>query len=321
MDASILSTLLAVALTAATAAAAAQRPVTELVRTTTIALARNADWVAITDDAVWVGTKGPNAVQRIDPRANVRTATILLPGNPCAGLAVGFGSLWVPLCAHPNRLARVDLRTRSVTLLPGLGPAAKEGGITTSADSVWLVTDARGVLARIDPSTGRIRQRVPVPTGSFNPLYSGGRIWITRARGADVTVVDAATGTVKARVPTGPHPRFLTAGAGAVWTLNQGDGSLSRIDAQSLKLTNTIALETPGPGGDITFANGIIWTTMQKVPLSGVDTTTNTLVCQWVGSGGDSLAIGHGAIWLTDYDAGTVSRIELNDAAARCRSS
>jgi len=57
---------------------------------------------------------------------------------------------------------------------------------------------------------------------------------------------------------------------------------------------------------------------MPKVPLSAVDGATGTLLCQWVGPGGDSLGIGHGAIWLTDYDAGTVSRIDLNDVRTQC---
>jgi hypothetical protein len=80
----------------------------------------------------------------------------------------------------------------------------------------------------------------------------------------------------------------------------------------------TIALGTPGHGGDIAFGDGMIFTTMPKVPLSLVDAASATLRCQWVGAGGDSLAIGHGAIWLTDYHAGTISRFELRDVLAHC---
>jgi hypothetical protein len=65
----------------------------------------------------------------------------------------------------------------------------------------------------------------------------------------------------------------------------------------------------------------MVWTTVSKVPLSVVDGLTATLRCQWEGPGGDSLGIGHGAIWLTDYYAGTISRIELADALARCAGS
>ena len=61
----------------------------------------------------------------------------------------------------------------------------------------------------------------------------------------------------------------------------------------------------------------MIWTTVAGVPLTATDPTTNTVYRQWAGSGGDSLNVGHGAIWLTDYHAGTISRIRLEDALAR----
>jgi DNA-binding beta-propeller fold protein YncE len=142
---------------------------------------------------------------------------------------------------------------------------------------------------------------------------------VTRADGSEVTSVDAATGKILATVPTGPGPRFLTAGAGAIWTLNQGDGTLTRIDTGTKQATGSIALGTPGHGGDISFGHQMIWTTVANFPLSVVDGATATLRCQWTGPGGDSLGIGHGAIWLTDYHAGTISRIEIEDALARCR--
>ncbi|HZT02259.1 MAG TPA: hypothetical protein VFA39_08370 [Steroidobacteraceae bacterium] len=300
-------------------ASGSHRPIEELEPTATIRVGKTADWVAISDEAVWVGSSGPDAVSEIDPHTDRLVATIPLPGNPCAGLAVGHGGVWVPLCAKPNVLARVDLNTRKVMLVAGVGPADREGGITTSPDSVWLIIDRKGTLARIDPSSGRLRQDIHVPGGSYNPLYSAGRIWVTRADGAEVTVVHAATGIVSASVRTGPNPRFLTSGAGAVWTLNQGDGSVTRIDMKTQRVVQTTGLGTPGHGGDIKFGGGMIWTSMSKVPLTVVDGKTGLVLCQWIGPGGDALGIGHGAIWLTNYHAGTISRIEMAAALRDCR--
>jgi DNA-binding beta-propeller fold protein YncE len=296
-----------------------RRAIEELTPTATIRVGKTADWVAIGDHAVWVGSTGPNAVSEIDPRTNALLATVQLPGNPCAGLAIGHGGLWVPLCAKPNVLARVDLHTRAVKLIAGIGPADREGGITSSPDSVWLIVDRKATLARIDPASGRIRQTIHVPNGSYNPLYSAGRVWVTRADGAEVTVVDAATGRVAATVASGPGPRFLTSGAGAVWALNQGDGSLTRIDTRTRRPIQTVALNTPGHGGDIKFGGGMVWTTMAKIPLTVVDGETGAMLCQWFGPGGDSLGVGYGAIWLTNYHAGTISRIEIDDALRHCR--
>ena len=294
------------------------RSISELAPATTIHVGKTADWVSIVPDAVWVGSTGPFAVHRIDPGTNRLVATVNLPGEPCAGLASGFGSLWIPLCGQSPALARVDLGSNRLVSLIKLDAVAAEGGVTTSADSVWLVVDKSGSLARISPDTGAIRQIVRVPDGSFNPLYHDGQIWITRATGAEVTILDAFNGARLASVHTGPNPRFLTAGGNAVWTLNQGDGSLTRIDARTHSI-KTIGLATPGHGGDISFGAGMIWTTVAGVPLSATDATTVALRCRWTGPGGDSLGIGHDAIWLTDYHAGTISRIKLEDALARCK--
>jgi virginiamycin B lyase len=295
------------------------RPISELKPLATVHVGKTADWVAITPDAVWVGSTGPDAVHRIDPKTNSRVATVKLPGEPCAGLAMGFGSLWVPLCSTPSTLAKVDLKLNALTTVLKVGPAGPEGGIIASPDSIWLVVDKNGSLARIDPDKGSVRQTIQIPPGSYNPFYLDGQVWVTRADGAEVTSVDANSGTVLGSVKTGPNPRFLTGGAGTVWTLNQGDGTLTRIDAKTRRVTRTIALGTPGHGGDISIGGAMVWTTMMKVPLSAVDSADSVLRCQWVGGGGDSLGIGHGAIWLTDYHGGTLARLALESVLARCR--
>ena len=296
------------------------RPIAELRPAAVIHLGATADWVAIAAESVWVGSTGPYAVHHIDPRTNRLVASVELPGEPCAGLAVGFDSLWVPLCGKPARLAKVDIGRNTLSAVFRSGPAAAESGITVSADSVWLVTNSEATLARIDPDSGAVRQSIRIPAGSYNPRYADGVVWVTRAEGSEITAVDAVSGALLGTVRTGPGPRFLTSGAGAIWTLNQGDGSLTLVDATSRRALQTIPLGTPGHGGDIAYGGGLIWTTMAKVPLSAVDPATRTLLCQWRGPGGDSLGIGHEAIWLTDYHGGTVSRLELQNVVNRCRS-
>ena len=134
---------------------------------------------------MWVASTGPFAVNRIDPKTNTRVARVELPGEACAGLVAGAGS-------------------------------------------IWLIIDKLGSLARIDPANGAVLDTFHVPAGSYNPAFLGGTPWVTHADGADVTGIDAASGKTIATVVTGPNPRFLSVGAGAVWTLNQGDGTLMR---------------------------------------------------------------------------------------------
>jgi len=270
-------------------------------------LGKAADWVEPTEDAVWVGSREPFAVHRVDPVTNHVTATVVLPGTPCAGLAHGFGSLWVPLCAKPNRLARIDLKTNKLTILP-IGPAAAEGGIAVGGDSVWMVTDAKSTLSRIDPANGRVRQTVAIPSGSYNPIFSDGTVWVSGHDSGVVTAVDAASGKVLATVRIGKAPRFLTAGAGAAWVLLQGTGEIVRIDARTYKVTARIAAGLAGSGGDIKFGGGHVWATLMGVPLTKIDAATGRIEKQWTGPGGDSLAYAFDSVWITDFKAGTVAR-------------
>lgn len=287
-------------------------------------LGKTADWVAVDRDAVWVASTGPFAVHRIDPARQSITDHVPLGGEACSGLALGFGYLWVPLCASkdPKRsasLAKVDLATRKVVARYRVGPAGPEGGIAASNDSVWLVIDAQGTLARIDPSTGTVRSRTRLPAGSYNPHFQQGVVWISQANGSTLSAVDAGSGLLLPPITVGPHPRFLTGGEGAVWTLNQGDGSVTRVELAE-RGTQNIALHTPGPGGDLQYAEGYVWSTMAKMPLSLIDAKSDALICQWQGPGGDSLGIGFGSLWLTDYHRGTVSRISIENAIVKCRS-
>lgn len=267
----------------------------------------------MTENAVWVASSNPASVHRIDPKTNKEVAIVPVPGDPCSGLAFGFGSLWVPLCGKPNSMARVDSVTNRVIAILPLGPAGEEGGIAASSDSIWMITDNAGTLVRIDPATNRVRQKISIAPGSYNPCFSEGVVWITGGTANLLTALDAATGDVVTKIPVGRKPRFVTASPGSIWTLNQDDGTVTRVDAQSKQVVATIQVGIPGPGGDIAWGAGSVWTSVFTVPLTAIDGTTNKLVRQWVGSGGDALRFGHDSIWLTDYKRGTLSRIAYSE--------
>jgi virginiamycin B lyase len=69
---------------------------------------------------------------------------------------------------------------------------------------------------------------------SYNPVFSYGIVWIPAIDNV-LTAVDAASGNVLESIPVGARPRFLTAGAGSIWTLNQGDRTVSRVDKKGRK--------------------------------------------------------------------------------------
>jgi virginiamycin B lyase len=294
-----------------------QAPFASLKPSATIKVGGTADWVLITDDAVWVASTTPHAVHRIDPATNRIIATVLLSGEACSGLASGFGSIWVPLCGKKPELVRIDAAKCVITATLPIPPAAPEGGITASEGSVWLVTDKNGSLSRIDPSTNSVREKISIPSGSYNPIFSNGIVWITGSESGVLTAVDAITGKILKSVPVGPKPRFLTSGRGSVWTLNQGDGTVSRVDEKSRRVIATIYAGIPGAGGDIGYGADSVWATVFDVPLTRIDATTNRVARQWIGKGGDSLRFGHGSMWLTDYNRGLLLRIPIQQVSPK----
>ena len=267
------------------------------------------DWQVLTDDALWVANGPRNAIHRLDIHTNQIAATIAVGKKPCSGLAAGFGSIWSPSCGDKT-ISRVDIKSNAVVATIPAGPAESEGGIATSENAVWLVTDPKGKLSRIDPIANAVSSAIDIPAGSAAVVYGDGAVWITTPAKNLLTRVDANTNKVTDSIPVGPGPRFETYGDGCVWTLNQADGTISRVDAKTRKVVATIEVGIPGEGGEIAFGLGRIWATVFGIPISEIDPAANQVVRQWVGNGGDSIRAGHGSVWLSNLRAHTIWRID-----------
>ena len=87
-----------------------QRSMTGLHALATFQVGGDPDWMALTGDSVWITSSNTNRVIRLDAVTNKVGESVTIP-KPCSGLAIGFGSLWVPSCADHN-LVRVDLKTQ-----------------------------------------------------------------------------------------------------------------------------------------------------------------------------------------------------------------
>jgi virginiamycin B lyase len=256
-------------------------------------------------------SNGPkNTVHKLDAKTNTVTETVEVGKRPCSGLAVGFGSLWVPNCGDKT-LSRVDLKTHKVVATIDIGPANSEGGLTTTKDSVWILSDSTSVLSRIDPATNRLVAEIPVPPGSFVAVTGEDEaVWVTSTQASVVVRVDPKTNLVTDRVEVGPNPRFTTVGGGSIWTLNQGDGSVSRVDVKSKKLVTDINIGAPGGGGEIAYGEGYVWITLFEIPLTQIDPNNNKVVKQWFGPGGDAVRVGHGSVWLSNLRQQNVWRLD-----------
>jgi virginiamycin B lyase len=285
-----------------------QHPMSELHAIAKFSIPGSPDWVAISD-SVWISNNPKNNISQLDATTNQVGAVITTAKTPCSGLAIAFGSVWVPICSDGS-VQRVDAKSHRIVASIPSGVANTEGGITAGAGSIWMPSDATGVLSRIDAATNKVISKIAIPAGSFTAAFEAGSVWITSTKNNLLTRVDAKTEKVLAKIPVGPEPRFLAAGLGSIWTLNQGDGSVSRIDPASNKVSATIEVGVPGPGGDIAVGEGAVWVTAMGKPLTKIDPATNRVVTQYVGKGGDALRVGLGSLWLSNHEFHEVWRID-----------
>ncbi len=267
------------------------------------------DWMAVSDDAVWVTSSSVNHVVRLDAKTNLPGAIVSV-AKPCSGLAIGFGSLWIPSCGD-HSVVRVDARSAAPQATIAAGPADSEGGIAVGAGSVWIVTSKASDLARIDPASNSVVARIRIPAGSFNPVFANGFVWVSSNAGGTLVRVDPATNSVAGQTPVGPMPRFLTVGAGSIWVLNQGDGTIARVDAATGKRVALIPAGIPGFGGEIAFGGEAVWATVFDFPITRIDPATNSVTGQWHGKGGDSIRYAHGSLWLTSLMGARVWRLPV----------
>lgn len=284
-----------------------QHPMTELKPDAEFPVAGHPDWLGVTDDAVWVASSNVNHVVRLDAKTN-KPGVVITVEKPCSGLAVDFGSLWIPSCGG-HTLLRADAHTGAIQATIAVGPADSEGGIAVGAGSVWLVTSGTSELDRIDATTNAVVAKIQLPKGAFNPIFGGDSVWVACNECSGLVRVDPKTNKVAGITKIGPKPRFLTVGEGSVWVLNQGDGTVSRVDATTGKLLATISAGIPGLGGEIAYGGGSVWATVFGFPITRIDPASNKVVQQFVGKGGDSIRFAHGSVWLTFLTGAKVWRL------------
>jgi virginiamycin B lyase len=292
-----------------------QSPMSALIPDAQYAINGSPDWLAITEDSVWVNSKPTDMIFRMDPRSNEVVATVPVK-KPCSGFAVAAGTLWSPSCEE-KVIYRVDLVTNKVVAKVPVGPADTEGGIAFGSGSAWMPSDPQGIVSRIDPATNKVIAQIKVPPDSFTAVYGYGLVWVSSTAKSVVSVIHPATNEVIAEIPVGPNPRFMAAGEGYVWTLNQGTGSVTKIDPYTKRVVATIEVGVPGTGGDIAAGEGAVWVSERTIPVSRIDPSSNKVTVQFCGPGGDALRVGHGSVWLSNGRLSTVWRFLPEKAAAR----
>jgi ABC-type branched-subunit amino acid transport system substrate-binding protein/predicted Ser/Thr protein kinase len=194
--------------------------------------------------AVWV--KGDGRLARIDPDTGKATRTVKLPETVENGdlpfqnwgfpqVAVGAGAVWA--INGDRTVSRIDpLSGRRVARI-----VVDAATIAAGREGVWFISaDDTRAVTRIDPSTNRVGRRIPVSAQNLSAVAVGaGHVWATAAGDGVVWQIDPGSPPVARDIEVGVGTRFLSFGAGAIWTANYIDGTVSRIDVKTREVESS----------------------------------------------------------------------------------
>ena len=248
-------------------------------------------------------------------------------------------------------LGRAALRAagRSATAVPEQNVARGVGGVGSvgrrpalAAAAVLLVGIALALAllsGAEDPS--QPAQTVPTPalratvadppqTGILtrpNALaIAAGHVWAMSARDGAIALVDAETGEgggPRGRINVGPGGSSLAAGFNSVWVAKQSTPTVLRIDARTRRRVRDGAVQVVRPGRNMAIATGAgaVWVAVRNVSdadrspeaIVRIDPSTRAQETIQVDGGVQDLAVGEGAVWVTNRFAATVTRIGVRD--------
>jgi DNA-binding beta-propeller fold protein YncE len=225
--------------------------------------------------SVWAADNGSGGLVRIDPATNRIVQRIAL-NTDVFSIALGYGSLWVTAYFNdPHEVLRVDPVSGQVLATISNLPLQGGTGIAAGEGAVWVACTYAQSVVRIDPTTNRISDVIPVER----------------------------------------YPLAVNAGRGAVWVRNEESTSISRIDPRSDRVTATVrGLSAPiGRTGEDAMALGPDGLWSGGVQLLLVDPVRNRVAAR-IDVSGAGISEGFGSLWMNSI-VGTVQRIDPRAAA------
>lgn len=264
-----------------------------------------ADFIAVDGSSIWVTNKG--RVERWSRKGKL--ADVAMP-HPCGAMAIAAGSLWVADCVD-RTLNRIDLKTARITAAIPTGIANPEGelNVVAGAGSIWVASEDKGMIARVNPRSNTVVGSIPVDQGSYYLAFGFGSLWAVSLAQHSVQKIDPTTNAVVKRTSLGKAPGFLAAGEGAVWVQEQGDGTVARIDPVTGEVSGRVKVDETLKYGDIDTGGDKVWlrTTAGQtfVVIDPVTLAIRARVGKPTGSG--ALRYTRTGVWTSAHDVHTLS--------------
>jgi DNA-binding SARP family transcriptional activator/streptogramin lyase len=229
-------------------------------------------WVTTGNGKFWLASF-TNGFTEIEPRSGEILRRLLPPfGNGTNLASPGRRSVWftgkVGLARYDLTSNRVAARYRPFRPQHGFGLY----GITRTAGSVWVASVEENEVIRIDPSTGAVEARIPIPKPWWLASGDGG-LWVS-SDSVGLLRIDPSNNRIVA-IGHVPEPiDEVVVGAGYAWATNSRRGTAYKVD----RAGHIVATFRTGAGAhEPSFSGGKLWVSNEKTgTLTGIDAATST---------------------------------------------
>lgn len=264
-----------------------------------------ADFLAVEGKTVWATNRG-----RVEHWSRKGKLAEVPMAHPCGAMALSHHTLWVADCKE-GTLKRIDTRSATITATIPTGIANPKGelNVVEGAGSIWVASDGKGVISRVDPATNAVIASITVDPGTFYLAFGYGALWAVSSDQQSVQRIDPQTNTVTVRTALGKMPGFLAVGEDAVWVQEQGDGTLARVDKTSGAVSGRVKVGENLKWGDIDTGGGKVWLrTTDDQQFAVIDPSTLAIRARvGAAAGSGALRYTKAGVWTSAHDKHTLS--------------
>jgi hypothetical protein len=211
--------------------------------------------------------------------------------------------------AEPAKAEPLKPPAPPVFIETGSAPVAVPA-LAASEDSIWMLSDAKTALLRIDPIANRIVAEMRLPAACASILYAESALWVACPSESRLLRIDPKTNLVEKRIEIAKEPLALAAGEGSIWVLCRKEGKIARIDPKTNKVSATIDLSIPNAEGMLAFGEGSLWASAPGYPVMRITPVNDKVAQQFHGEGGGIIHFGLGSVWVSSAKSKSVWRFD-----------
>jgi YVTN family beta-propeller protein len=215
----------------------------------------------------------------------------------------------------PGRLFSLRMRDRSGRWrsVAALTAALLATGALVAGSARPMQNLAAANTAVLVSANGTLGTTIRVGAAPGHAVLGGGFLWTSNERDGTVSRIDVAGRTI-GTIPVGRSPEGIAFVDGTVWVANGGDATVSQIDPQAGKVIRTLGVGN-GPLGIAALGPDLWVANSVDGTVAHVDTRSGRVLLFPVGPRPVAVAVGPDAVWVALAGVGAVAKLDLDGRA------